>query len=75
MEPRDELGVEVVQAGCCVVVGSDAAPPRKSENRDAALFFTFLARQQFAYRPLPPLEAVGHGAAGFRLRYGPGGGL
>ena len=42
--PRNELDVKVVEAGCCVVVGSNAAPPRKSENRDAALFSAFLAR-------------------------------
>ena len=53
---------------------SNAAPPPKSENRDPALFSASGARPRFAYRPLSPLAADGHGAAGFRRRQGQGGG-
>ena len=71
VEPRDGLDVEVVEAG---LVGSNAAGPRKSENRDPALCSANYPRPRFAYPPLLPLEAVGHGVAGFRCRQGQGGG-
>ena len=49
-------------------------PASKTENQDPALQSTNRDRQRFACRPLSPLAAVGHGAAGFRRRQGRGGG-
>ena len=49
-------------------------PASKTENQDPALQSTNRDRPRFACRPLSPLAAVGHGAAGFRRRQGRGGG-
>ena len=57
-----------------LLVAQQCYPALKTKNRHPALSSTKRARPRLAYRPLLPLAAVGHGAAGFRRRQGRGGG-